>query len=162
MRDEGLVTAQGIGNVVAYELNREHVAYPALTALLSTYSPYQELRRRLADLVAENLGPDDDVSVAIFGSVARMEATTDSDLDILVVVTDDEGGWSEVLMALAGALHQHVGRWTGNDVQLAQMTWDGLRRAAQERDPFAISLARDADTVVGKSVRDFIAVAVGA
>ena len=49
--DEGIVTRTPAGNTAIYELNREHLAYPALEAALSQYNPYAELRRRLRTLV---------------------------------------------------------------------------------------------------------------
>jgi len=47
----------------------------------------KELARRFTEALRERLG-ERLLAVALFGSVARGEATPDSDIDLLVVVSD--------------------------------------------------------------------------
>ena len=159
--EQGLVSASRIGNLVAYELNTDHLAYPALQAALDAYRPYALLRERLHDLVVGELGDIDIPSVALYGSVARREATAGSDVDLLVVAPlgQSDDATSDVF-AMAGNLHEHVSRWTGNAAQVVATTARDLLAAYRAGDPFALALAVEADTVVGRDVRALLAASV--
>jgi len=60
------------------------------------------------------------VLVVLFGSVARGEATQESDLDLLVVrpadCEPDEPVWQEQL----SKLQAHASAWTGNDTRVLE------------------------------------------
>lgn len=156
--EQGLVSASRIGNLVAYELNTDHVAYPALSAALDAYRPYTLLRQRLHDLVVEELGDVDPPSVAIYGSVARREATAGSDIDLLVVAPQAEAGEDPPrAFAIVAKLHERVTRWTGNSAQVVATTERDLLEAHRAGDPFTRALASEADTVVGRDVRELLA-----
>lgn len=159
LADQGLVTSRGIGNIRAYELNTAHLTYLAVQAVLDAYRPYELLRERIRDLVVEHFG-DDARSVAIFGSVARREAGTSSDVDLLVVTApggrDDEDDEVE----LVSVLHHEVERWTGNQVQIVEVTREQLVTTLRAGDPFAASLRLEVDTVVGQDIRSFLNQAV--
>jgi UTP:GlnB (protein PII) uridylyltransferase len=57
----------------------------------------KDLTKEIKDHLIDRYG-DDIRQVVVYGSYARGEATDDSDLDVLVVVSDslDPVGWSEV------------------------------------------------------------------
>lgn len=155
--EQGLVNASRMGNLVAYELNTEHVVYPALQAALDAYRPYALLRERLRALLVEEFG-DDLPSVAIYGSVARREAGAGSDIDLLVVAPRS---WSDTATAeafeITGKLHERVSRWTGNTAHVVATTEGDLVEAQRAGDPFTRALALEADTVVGSDVRTLLA-----
>lgn len=156
--EQGLVSASRIGNLVAYELNTDHVAYPALKAAFDAYRPYALLRERLHDLVVEELGDVDLPSVAIYGSVARRDATVGSDVDLLVVVPRGRSqDATAAVFAITGSLHEQVSRWTGNAAQVVATTEPDLLEAWRAGDPFTRALALEADTVVGPDVRTLLA-----
>ena len=76
----GLLTTEEIGGRVVYLLNRDHVLYPAVTALLRAED---ELPRRLrGEISAWQLPP---VAAALYGSAARRDGDTGSDIDMLLV-----------------------------------------------------------------------------
>ena len=75
-----------------YVINREHLAYRAVEALLDSKD---ELRRRVGIAVAA--WSDEPVAVVLFGSAARGEARKSSDVDLLIVrpldVAVDDRQW---------------------------------------------------------------------
>jgi predicted nucleotidyltransferase len=152
LAEQGIVTRTPAGNTAIYELNREHLAYPALEAALSEYNPYGELRRRLRTLVADcawndesGLGP----SLAIYGSVARGDARPDSDLDLLLIVPDGRDGDDPQVDDMSETLHVHVERWTGNRAHVDVRTRSAVEEARERRDPMFDSWQREADFVFG-------------
>lgn len=153
LADQGIVTRTPVGNTAVYELNRDHLAYPALDAALSTYAPYADLRDRLRDLARDCAwnGPAL-FSLALYGSVARREAGPDSDVDLLMVLPDGVDADDANVDELSETLHVHVKRWTGNRAHLDVRTLHQVHMAAAAQDPVFTSWLRDADFVFGDDV----------
>lgn len=116
----GLVNETQAGRASLVELNHRHLAAPHVVALAGLRG---ELIRRLRD----RMSLWDDLSGAwLFGSVARGDAHTWSDIDVLVVVDDVE---TEDLHERLAALHTDVMAWTGNEMQVVEYSlgsWNGL------------------------------------
>jgi predicted nucleotidyltransferase len=84
-------------------------------------------------------------AVAVFGSAARGDGTTASDIDVLVVrdesVEADDPQWQRNLASLA----DHVSRWSGNSCEIL------------ERSPSALEvLAANGERLIGELRRDAI------
>ena len=144
LSDEGLVHVEEAGNAYLYTFNREHLAAPAVELLADVRA---ELQRRLRDEIAGwRIAP---VHLSVFGSAARGDGDTKSDIDIFVVrprdVPDDDPGWHEQLDGLS----DHVLAWTGNHVGLSEVSEADLRRLRRERPPVVAELSRDAIAIVG-------------
>lgn len=130
-----------------YELNRDHLSYPALEMLLGAHD---ELRRRVAaDVASWDATP---LAVVLFGSVARRQEVHDSDIDLLVVrpaaVPFDDERWS----ADVAALGEHVSRWSGSSCEVLEYTLDELAELHAVGDPLIGALCHDGITVVGESL----------
>lgn len=139
---QGIVDAEQVGRAYSYTLNREHLAAEHVVALANQRATL--LHRIEALLSAWEPAP---VYGAVFGSVARAQARTDSDVDIFLVRPDaaPEGRWDDQAQALAHT----VSRWTGNDARLLEMTESATRGGAAAGDPVLQEIARDALTVAG-------------
>lgn len=144
LSDEGLVHVEEAGNAYLYTFNREHLAAPAVELLADVRA---ELERRLRDEIAGwRIAP---VHLSVFGSAARGDGDTKSDIDIFVVrprdVPDDDPGWHEQLDGLS----DHVLAWTGNHVGLSEVSEADVRRLRRERPPVVVELSRDAIAIAG-------------
>jgi len=144
LSDEGLVHVEEAGNAYLYTFNREHLAAPAVELLADVRA---ELERRLRDEIAGwKIAP---VHLSVFGSAARGDGDTKSDIDIFVVrprdVPDDDPGWHEQLDGLS----DHVLAWTGNHVGLSEVSEADVRRLRRERPPVVAELSRDAIAIAG-------------
>ncbi|MGH3102606.1 MAG: nucleotidyltransferase domain-containing protein [Gaiellaceae bacterium] len=144
LAEEGVVRAEEAGNAYLYTLNREHLAAPALELLADIRS---ELERRLRAEIAEwEITP---AHVSIFGSAARGDGDTRSDIDIFVVrptdVSEDDSGWREQLDRLSDRVHD----WTGNRAAISEVSAADVRRLRRERPPVVDELRRDAITLAG-------------
>jgi len=144
LSEEGLVRAEEAGNAYLYTLNREHLAAPAVQLLADIWP---ELLRRLRDEIADwQVAP---VHLSIFGSAARCDGDTASDIDLFVVrpsdVPDDDARWRDQLDQLSA----HVLAWTGNHAGLSEVSERDVRRLRRERPPVVGELSRDAITIAG-------------
>jgi DNA-binding transcriptional ArsR family regulator len=137
--DQGLVRATIVGRNRVHELNREHIA--AGIADLMTGLRLELWRRLRAELATWDPAP---VYAAVFGSAARGDGDEYSDIDLLLVhppFPDErppQGGLGTVLMsgfaarpaadperwhAQVDGLRGHVQRWTGNPLQVVDLSY---------------------------------------
>lgn len=151
LAEEGLVRGEEAGNAFLYTLNREHLGAPAVELLLGIRA---ELERRLRAEIAEwGIAP---AHVSIFGSAARGDGDTRSDIDIFIVrpagVAEDDPGWREQL----GQVSDHIHDWTGNHAAISEVSAADVRRLRRERPPVVDELRLDAITLTGPTPAEFL------
>lgn len=149
--ESGLVRAVPSSHAVLYEINREHLAYPAI-ALLA------DLRGALIGALRDEIAgwaiaPD---GACLFGSVARGEAGPDSDLDLLVVrpaaVAESDSVWQRQV----DDLHRRATALTGNYASVLQVGRRELPRLRRERPPVVAELERDAVDLAGRPIAELL------
>jgi DNA-binding transcriptional ArsR family regulator/predicted nucleotidyltransferase len=96
LHDAGLITSERIGNIRLYRPNKNSPVYPELHGLVQkTFGLTGVLQQALSAL------PHPPALAFIFGSVAKGQETSASDLDLLLI--SDELGYGELLGELASA-----------------------------------------------------------
>lgn len=149
--EQGLVERAETGAGFQYTLNREHLAAPAVEALVGIRSAFWE---RLRGEVADWDPPATHVSV--FGSAARGEGDAASDIDILVVrpegLSSEDSRWRAQVAEIA----ERVRLWTGNHAGIAEIGESDLPGLARERPALADNLRADAVTITGPNVSELL------
>src|SRR5680860_170248 len=107
--DQGIVRREEAGRAYLHTLNRDHLAAEAVESLASMRA--ELLERLRVELAGWDPAP---VHASLFGSAARGDGGTSSDVDLFLVrpegVADDDSGWSD----LRENLEARVTGWTGN------------------------------------------------
>lgn len=148
--EQGVVHARPAGGSVLFSLNRDHLAVPAITQLTGLRA---ELWRRLRELIGSWAQPP--VHAGVFGSAARGDGDEASDIDLLVVRHDELGGEDPEWVAQLDNLRRQVRAWTGNDVQVIELSVKELRRSRAEP---ALSAAKtDEIPLTSRSLADVMA-----
>ncbi len=144
--EQGIVTEFHVGRTGAYELNREHLAADAIIAIAqSGESLLGRLREHLARFTkAAAFG-------ALFGSAARSDMRTSSDIDLLLVRPADVEEDNEIWLGEIGELERKVTRWTGNDTRVIVVSESELTRPGFEPDPLLKNVAKNGLVVAGRA-----------
>lgn len=143
--DHGVVVEQPAGGrSMLYTLNRDHLAAEPIITLTRLRSILIE---RLKEHVAGwEVQP---IHASVFGSAARGDGGTESDIDILVIrprdVEEEDERWRSQIDSLAAAIHS----WTGNHAGIAEISERDLARLRRERPPVVENVAVDGITLVG-------------
>lgn len=145
--ESGLVHAVQAGKAKLYSLNRVHVAAHAIEELASLR---ETLFQRIRDFVASwSASP---ASVILFGSTARGEASSHSDIDLLIVrahdIPIDDPTWSSNLANLASL----VQAWSGNGCELLEFSEAEVKQLAQKGEPLVKSIRNEGISLYGHSV----------
>lgn len=128
--EQGLVLETSIGRIRTYALNREHLLADALTIMTRAK---RILLERIRDQVF-GWSPEP-VAVTLFGSAARDEMKTGSDIDLFFLMPAATA--AERYEANVAELTRRVSGWTGNDVRPlvydeGQVADDALFRAIRD------------------------------
>lgn len=140
----GLVSRTPAGSASLFSLNREHLAAGPVEALASLRA---QLWARIAEHAHGWTHPPD--AVVVYGSAARGDGGTASDIDLLVIrppdVDGEDPGWHENLTDLAA----HVTRWTGNPCEVLDRSADDLQSMAAAGERLLGEIRRDGRALVG-------------
>ena len=143
--DQGVVVEQPAGGrSLLYTLNRDHVAAEPIITLTRLQSVLIErVKQHLAGWEVQA------IHASIFGSAARGDGDTGSDIDILVVrprdVDDEDERWRSQIDSLGTAVHS----WTGNHAGIAELAERDLARLRRERPPVIEDVSADGITLMG-------------
>jgi predicted nucleotidyltransferase len=149
--EHGLVLRTEAGRALMHELNREHLAAPAVELVAGMRD---ELFRRLSDeLAGWEPAP---VHASLFGSAARGDGDTRSDIDLFLVrrtdVDEEDAAWrSQVETLIADAQS-----WTGNPVAVIEQDELQVRRLRRSKPPVIEQLRRDGIDLAGKPLRELL------
>ena len=134
LTEVGIVTAERAGSAILYEANRDHLAWPAVEILIGIR---ETLLRRIRDHLAGWDNPP--TRARLFGSTARADGDTSSDVDILIIHRDLAAPLESEMESLRAA----VRRWTGNHAQLVTVSESTWAQMTRDADPLVGSLRRD-------------------
>ena len=149
--EAGVVLRKSHPPAYLYRLNREHVVAEPLLMLA-------DLRGRLLANITNAVEGWTQAPEALwmFGSAARGEGTTDSDIDLLVIrsstIDADSPTWRGQLDDLA----ERVSAWSGNDCQILEYESGELATLIAADDLLIESLRRDALVVTGRPPLDVL------
>lgn len=136
----GLVSETVAGRSSMVVLNRDHLAAGPVLALAGLRG---ELIRRLRD----RLSAWPELNGAwLFGSVARGDADSDSDVDLLIVADDLQ---SHDLHERLSRLQADVRSWTGNDLQLLEHSPSSWRKLVRAKNPLVEQIRLDGIALAG-------------
>lgn len=109
LSDAGLVTVDSHPPAKLYRLNRRHLGADAIVELAT-------MRSRMIDGMRQQLRSWDPAPLGawLFGSAARGDGSTTSDIDVLVVRPDDVDGLDPEWSAQVDRFADDVTAWTGN------------------------------------------------
>jgi len=149
--EHGLVLRTAAGRALMHELNRDHLAAPAVELLAGMRA---ELVGRLREAFADwKVAP---VHASIFGSAARGDGNTRSDVDLFVVrpasVDEEAAVWRSQVDGLIADVHS----WTGNHAAIIEQAEPDLKRLQRSKPPVLKNLRRDGIDLVGTSLREVL------
>ena len=144
LTEQGIVSRQEAGSALLYTLNREHLAAPAVESLMNLRL---ELIRRLEEVIA-GWRPVP-VHASVFGSAARGDGDSASDVDLFLVRPDGVHAEDSLWRDQVNRLSELVKLWTGNRASIAEVGLDELPRLTTEPPPIIAELRADAVTLVG-------------
>lgn len=149
----GVVERREVPPSSLFRIVPEHVASQVLLALARSTDIVLDEMSRLAGAL-----PHPPVSVIVFGSFARREAETDSDVDVVVVrpaqVDEDDDAWSASLEAW----RRHVRLLTGNPVEVLEVSADEAATKLAGRSQVWADIRREGRVAYGLDIDELRAV----
>jgi predicted nucleotidyltransferase len=147
----GIVLRESRPPAKLYRLNRDHVAAAGVEALANQR---QELLSRIRSDVAAWVVQAD--AVWLFGSAARGDGDTTSDIDLLVVrpaaVDQDDETW----LGQIDEVSEHIAKWSGNSCEVLELSRAELAEVVSRGERLVEDLRAEALTLSGTSPRTLL------
>ena len=141
---QGTVLSRGAGNAYLYQLNRDHLAAPAILELAALRATFLE---RLRHTISGWDPPPE--FAALFGSAARSEMTETSDIDIVVIrpsgLDTEHDSWVDQRAALTST----ASAWTGNDVRILELSMPEVHAGLSSGDPVVVDIVKHGTDLYG-------------
>lgn len=133
-----------------FTLNRAHLAIPAVEVLTS-------MRSRLIERIRQAVAgwKRQPVHLSVFGSMARGDGGTDSDIDLLLVRPDDVDPLDPEWDTQVGTLREAIRGWTGNYASFMEHSHAEFRSLLAADPPLLREWKQDAILIMGLTVLDF-------
>ena len=149
LAEHGVVLFELIGSQRVCRLNREHLATEPLVAIALLRSRLFEFLQ--AEIQSWEVEP---LHASVFGSTAREDGDTDSDIDILVVFRTalDRHSWDPVE---SGADHRIL-RATGNQPNWVALSRRKFNAAIEDDEPIVADWREDNVHLVGPTLRALV------
>lgn len=145
----GLVRSQPAGRANLYSLNEEHLLVAALTDVF-------EVRAGLVKRIAESVRHWEipPLNVTLFGSMARGDGDTQSDVDLLVVRPGrvDDSSDNDVWRGQLDTLAHEIDQWTGNRAALVEISEEEARTLSRRQHRLLHDVRRDGVRVSGETL----------
>jgi predicted nucleotidyltransferase len=141
LTSQGIVLAERVGNAFAYRFNQDHLAAQHIVGLARIQETFLA---SLEDLLKSWRTPP--VYAAVFGSAARGQMTTSSDVDLLLVRPHAaaEPEWEDQVNSLTTT----VTRWLGNDARVLEFTESEITTRGRD-EPVLTDVLQEGLTVTG-------------
>lgn len=133
----GIVDTQSVGRAGVHSINEEHAAVSPLRVIVD---PVAVLREAVGAVTGTEVR-----SVILFGSIARAEATADSDIDLAVIAPRS---WDKRV-----ELQDSVQRRVGNACDVLVFTPTEFGRLASSGEPVVRDILRDGIALIGTMPR---------
>jgi predicted nucleotidyltransferase len=149
--EHGLLDRDEVGATYVYRLNREHLLAPAVDELAGARTTFFSRLRSL--IAAWKIQP---LHASIFGSMARGDGDTTSDVDVFVVRPKRVDLENETWRQQLDDLSDRVRTWTGNAASLIEVGSDELVELRRGRRPILAEIRSDAVDLAGRKARQVV------
>ncbi len=151
LSEHGLVTRVPLNRSYLFALNREHIAAGAVEALMNLRPElFERIRKTIAGWQIAA------VHASVFGSAARGDGDTSSDIDLLVVrhtpIATDEQLWQEQV----DGLREQVEAWTGNRTTIVDISEPELAALGRQQRPIISEIRTDAIALYGADLTSLL------
>lgn len=155
MKDEGLVSVRKKGNAILYKLREDN--YIVKKLLEPLFKREESIYKDVISSIKKNLFREkkEILSIAIFGSVARREETSRSDID-LVVITKSKIGKTKIDKAM-DKLSIDVAKKFGASISPYILTEVEIKRKQVEKRPIIRSILNNNQLIYGEPIERILA-----
>ena len=147
LSEHGLVTRVQLNRGYLFTLNRDHLAAEAVELLM-------DLRIKLFENIESEIADWETLPVhaSVYGSTARGDGDTTSDIDLLIVRPDKVALEEQHWQAQVDGLREQIEAWTGNRASVADISKTELTELRRQKRPIISELGTDAVAVFGSDL----------
>jgi len=155
LKKESLITIRKKGNAILYKIRSENYIIKEL--LIPLFEKEKFMFTEIITLIKGSLleYKDKIASIALFGSVARKEETTKSDIDLVIIIETNSS--RKAIDNAIDELSMNIAKKFGTDLSPYVITRDEIRKKYNRKQPLIRSILKDNHLIYGEPIERIIA-----
>lgn len=155
LKEEGLINIRRKGNAIFYKIRTEN--YIVKELLKPLFEKEKSLFTEIISLIKGSLLEHKDkiASIALFGSVARKEETTKSDIDLAIIIETNSA--RKVIDNAIDKLSTEMAKKFGTALSSYVLTREEIRKKYNKKQALIRSILKDNQLIYGEPLERIIA-----
>lgn len=149
---QGVVNMRSVGRSLVYWLNEEHFLVKDI--IRPAFEKEETAIRQVSNIILSKIKPTRPLSIILFGSFAKGNASADSDIDVVIVYQNSknkERMANELLEA-----EKKITLLFGNHLASIPLKVKEFQRKLKAKDRFINEVIRTGRVIYGRSISEFI------
>jgi predicted nucleotidyltransferase/biotin operon repressor len=150
---QGIVNMRSVGRSLVYWLNEEHFLVKEI--IRPAFEKEEDVFGRIVRVILKEIKPPRPLSIILFGSFAKGNASANSDIDIIIVypILKNKSSISKEL----SEAEKKVTSAFGNHLASVPVSIDQFRRKLRLQDKFMREAARSGKIIYGQNISELTA-----
>lgn len=147
---QGVVNMRSVGSSLVYWLNEEHFLVREI--IRPAFEKEAGLFEYVCRIILKEISPPKPLSVILFGSFAKGNASADSDIDIVIIYPRLKDK-----TVVSGELSRAEGKITsffGNHLSSVPLSAEEFRKRLKKKDAFINEIVRTGKVIYGKGISE--------
>jgi len=149
---QGVVTMRSVGNSLVYWLNEEHFLVQEI--IRPAFEKEQDTFSYIVRIILREIKSPGPLSIILFGSFVKGNASADSDIDILIVYPNHKNK-SLITKELFEA-EKKITSLFGNHLASVPFKVEEFQKKARRKDKFIDEIVRTGRIIYGKNISELI------
>lgn len=147
---QGVVNMRSVGSSLVYWLNEEHFLVKEI--IRPAFEKEDGVFEHVARLILKEISLPKPLSIVLFGSFAKGNASADSDIDVVVIYPHSKN--KPVISKELSEAEKKITALFGNHLSSVPLSIDGFQNKLKKKDNFINEIIRTGKVIYGKSITE--------
>lgn len=147
---QGVVIMRSAGNSLVYWLNEEHFLVKEI--IRPAFEKEDGLFEYISRLILKEISSPKPLSIVLFGSFAKGNASADSDIDVVIVYPHSKN--KPVISKELSEAEKKITSLFGNHLSSVPFSIDEFQNKLKRKDAFINEIVRTGKVIYGKSISE--------
>lgn len=147
---QGVVNMRSAGSSLVYWLNEDHFLVREI--IRPAFEKEEGLVEYLCRLILKEISSPRPLSIILFGSFAKGNASADSDIDVVIIYPRSKN--KAVISRELSEAEKKITSFFGNHLSCVPLLADEFRKKLKAKDAFIHEIIRGGKIIYGKSITD--------
>lgn len=151
LTSQGVVNMRSVGSSLVYWLNENHFLVKGI--IRPAFEKEEGVFGQITKIILSNIKPPRPLSIILFGSFAKGDASADSDIDVVIVYCRKN---KELISKELSEAEKKITLLFGNHLASVPMAIGEFQKKLKKKDVFINEVIRTGKVIYGKNISEII------